>query len=314
MPLLAGAVLAPIVVDRRRQPLAVTYIDPDGVEWRWWDPASGVFVTSVTGIGSPPASVTATALPDGGTLTRSYGAAQRGIVIGLHAYDDDSHAAFLDLIDRLAAAVWTVRHGAPAPGTLVFTRPGGASRRIEVLCTSGAEQADETSSRGGYTWDTSYALTFSSALDPLFTDEDPVVVSFEAPPVSGGVPPLPPILLQPSTVLGTTSVVNSGNADAYPIWTITGPGTPTLTNVTTGRSFGLDVALSSGEVVTVDTRPAQQSAVDNTDTDRWSDLVKSSPRDLWTLPPGVNELNMALAGSGAGSKIEMSYVRRWLRA
>jgi hypothetical protein len=184
-----------------------------------------------------------------------------------------------------------------------------------VYCTSGPEQTDTDSTRDGYQWSTSYGLTFESALDPMFQDVDPTgPLVFAAPPVSGGVPPMPPVLLAPSSTLGSTTVTNTGNGDAYPIWTITGPGTPTLTNVTTGREFSLDVALSSGEVITVDTRPAQQSAVDQDGHDRWSDLVKTSPRDLWTLVPGPNLLNLQLDSAGAGSSIQMVYHRRWLRA
>lgn len=314
MPLLAGAVAASIVVDGQRQPLAVTYIDPDGTPWQWSDSLTGCFVTSVTGIGSPPASMSGTALPGGGSLPLSYGAAQRSVVIGLHVYDDDSQQAFLERLDALATALWSERNGTPTPGTLVVARPNGSARQVEVLCTSGPEQTDEASTRDGYQWSTSYGLTFVSALDPLLSDADDTTVTFEAAVASGGVPPMPPVQLQPSAVLGDATVTNSGNGDAFPVWTITGPGTPTLTNATTGRSFGLNVALGAGESVTVDTRPARQSAVDNLGADRWSDLVKSSPRDLWTLPPGISDLDMQLTGSAAGSKISMSYVRRWLRA
>ena len=125
---------------------------------------------------------------------------------------------------------------------------------------------------------------------------------------------MPPVLLSPPSTLGSATVTNEGGGDAYPVWKIYGPGTPTITNNTTGRSFGMSSALTSGEVVTVDTRPTLQSAVDGTGADRWGDLVKSSPRDLWTLPPGVNQLTVVLAGSGAGSAVELTYHQRWLRA
>src|SRR5690606_27294893 len=153
-----------------------------------------------------------------------------------------------------------------------------------------------------------------SALDPLFQDAAPTgPIVFGAPPEAGGVPPMPPVLLTPSSTLGETTVTNSGNGDAYPVWTITGPGVPTLTNVTTGREFSL-AALSEGEVVTVDTRPTLQSAVDQLGNDRWGDLVKESPRDLWTLVPGRDVLNLALESAEEGSQVSMVYHRRWLRA
>jgi hypothetical protein len=235
-------------------------------------------------------------------------------VAGLVAFDDTSHEAFLGLLDRIDSALWTERNGTPAPGTLVISRPGGQARQIELICTSGPDQPEESASQDGYRWTTTYALTFTSALDPLFSDATDTVVVFGAEPSSGGVPPMPPVVLSPSTVLGSTQVTNSGSGDAYPIWEITGPGTPLLQNLTTGRSFGLDTALAEGEVVTIDTRPARQSAVDNTDADRWGDLVKSNPRDLWVLPPGRSDLNMEMTGSNEDTQIKLTYRRRWRRA
>lgn len=298
-----------------RHPLSVTYVDPDGVEWHFSDPASQVRVLSVTGIGGPPAAYTSTGLSGGGSLAQSYNPAKRNIVVGLHVYDDVSQDGLLDLLDRLTFALWTERAGLPSPGRLVFARPNGTSRQIEVYVTSGNEQTDTDSTADAYQRDTGNALTFESGLDPLFSDTDPVgPLVFAAPPVSGGVPPMPPVLLSPSSTLGSTTVTNTGNGEGYPIWTVTGPGTPTLTNVTTGREWSLATALSSGETVTVDTRPTLQSAVDQDGVDRWGDLVKTSPRDLWTLIPGANLLNLEITSAGAGSQITMLYHRRWLRA
>lgn len=317
MPLIVGAQVAPPPAPAPadiRSPIQVTYIDPDGTVWPWSDPSSGIIVTSVTGIGSPPASYADISLPGGGSLAQSYTAAARQIVIGLHVFDESSQAGLLDMVDRLARALWTERAGVPAPGTLVFTRPGGQARRIDVYCTSGPEHGDEDATANAYQTSTSYGLTFASALDPMFQDATatgPIV--FEPSPAGGGVPPMPPVLLRPRSTLGATQVTNEGNGDSYPIWEITGPGTPTLTNVTTGRSFSLEL-LGAGETITVDTRPARQSAVDQLGADRWGDLVKTSPRDLWVLPVGTSDLELEIAGADVGSRIALTYVRRWLRA
>ena len=308
----AGPVTPPS--GRDRQPLTVTYVDPDGEEWDWSAPDARCRVLSVTGIGGPPAAYTDSALAGGASLPQSYSAAKRSIVVGIHVYDDASQGGLLDLLDRLTFALWTERAGVPAAGRLVFARPDGRARQIEVFCTSGLEQTSEEESRDAYQRDTGYVLTFESGLDPLFSDSAPVgPLVFAAPPDVGGIPPLLPVVLTPSNTLGETAVTNSGNGDAYPIWTVRGPGTPTLSNLTTGRSFSL-TTLEAGEEITVDTRPARQSAVDADGADRWTDLVKTSPRDLWTLVPGRNELNLEIADAVEGSRIEMVYHRRWLRA
>lgn len=310
MPLLVkpATTRAPVVL--HPVPLGLTYVDPDGLAWRLSDRDGGVVATACAGIAGPQPSLTSTGLPSGGSVAQFYRATSRPIVIGVFV-EAATQNDFLALMDRWSRALWNERLGEPAPGTLVVARPDGTSRQIPVICTDGADQSDDDRSKSGLTWST-FALTFQ-ALDPLWSDADPTDLLF-AVYSAAGVPPMPPIELAPPTLLGQTTVYNTGDADSYPVWTITGPGQPTLANETTGRSFGLDVSLGSGEVVTVDTRPTMQSAVDGTSADRWSDLVKSSPRDLWPLVPGRNDLNLDLTGSGVGSKVVLSFTRRWLRA
>ena len=115
-------------------------------------------------------------------------------------------------------------------------------------------------------------------------------------------------------MLGQVTVTNTGDVEAYPIWEVTGPGTPTLANLTTGRSFGLATPLTAGETVTVDTRPTRQSVVDSAGRNRWPDLVTTSPRQLWPLAAGRNALDLRLAGAGPTSTVILTYMRRWLRA
>lgn len=291
-------------------PLGLTYIDPDGQAWALTDRSSGVVATACAGISGPPASLTSVLLPGGGGIPQFYRSATRTIVLGIFV-EGATQGEFLARMDAWARAVWNERGGEPAPGLLVVARPDGTSRQIPVICTDGADQSDDDASKSGLTWST-FALTFT-AQDPLWADSDSIEVQFGSSSATG-VPPMPPIQLAPATLLGDNTVTNTGDADAYPVWTITGPGQPTLTNNTTGRSFGLDVTLSSDEVVVVDTRPTMQSAVDQDGEDRWGDLVKTSPRDLWPLVPGENELNLSMASSGTGSQITLSYTRRWLRA
>ncbi|MCW2873345.1 phage tail domain-containing protein [Actinacidiphila oryziradicis] len=302
----------PPTFDFGPQPLDLTYIDPDGNPWSWSDPSLPVFATAVAGIGSPPIALTSLPLPGGGILAQAMTPQVRTITVGLYLYNDAADQdAFLDLCDQLTRALWTLRAGQPAPGTLIVGRHDGTSRQVQVLCTDPPTLASDDASKSGLTW-ASYVVTFQ-APDPFWTDSVANHMQFGGVSGSAGVPPMPPVSLNPSTVLGAATVTNSGDADAYPVWTITGPGTPTLTNSTTGLSFGLDAALGAGEVVTVDTRPQQQSAVDGVGANRWADLTRVNPRALWALVPGDNQLNLQLTGAGVGSLISLSYVQRWLR-
>lgn len=296
----------------RPRPLRLSYIDPDGVEWDFSDLAGPVQVTNVAGHGSPPVSLTTLALPSGASLPQNLVGTGRTILVGLVAGADTQHA-FHQLTDRLAQALWTERLGVPAPGILRIQRPDGTGRQIKVLVTDGPDLSDDDRTKSGLTW-TSFVVTFRS-LDPCWSDATPTRIVFKGADSSAGVPPMPPVVLSPYSVLGSTTVNNTGNAPAYPVWRITGPGTPSLTNLTTGRSFGLSTDLSEGETVTIDTAPDGGAyAIDDSNNDRWGDLVKSSPRDLWELVTGPNQLDLVLAGASAVSQIELSYVRRWLRA
>lgn len=310
MPVLTRRTVTHVPLPVHPVPWGLTYIDPDGRAWALTDRSSGVVALGCAGISSPPVSATSVSLPGGGALPQSYRPAARTITIGIHL-EGSTQAEFNARQDTWARALWNERAGSPAPSLLVVARPDGTSRQIEVSCIDGPDQSDDDATKSGLTWST-YALTFA-ADDPLWADSDATELTFGS-SSAAGVPAMPPIVLAPATLLGENTVINSGDADSYPIWTIHGPGQPTITNETTGRSFGLDVDLGSDEVVVVDTRPTMQSAVDGTDADRWGDLVKTSPRDLWPLIPGANNVNLSMASSGEGSQIVLSYTRRWLRA
>lgn len=315
MPLLASGItttppVKPPPVDLGPHLMGVTYVDPDGVAWDWMD-VDEVFCTAMAGLGTPTPTMATRSLPSGGAIPQSYLPQPRAVVVGLFA-SQDLQPDFLALQDRIARALWTVRGGKPAPGTLILHRPDGSARQLDVFHTAGGDQADDDGTKSGLTW-TTYALTFT-ATDPFWRDAEPTVLTFEE-STAVGIPPMPPIDLAPATVLGNTTVNVGGDTDTYPVWTIHGPGTPTMTNTTTGRVWSLKTPLISTDVWTIDTAPdGQASVIDQDGNSQWGALASSAPRDLWPLVPGTNQLDLALAGAEAGSKIELSYTRRWLRA
>lgn len=304
----------PIFPPGGREPLTFAYIDPDGLRWEWSDPNSRIIVEDISGLGSPPAAFSSMPLPGGGVLPLAYGAAPRQLVVSLDICDEDSQEGLLELIDQLELSWWGERYGRPAAGTLIVSRPDGTSRQIEVFCTSGPPQTDAAAADDGYQWSTKYALTFQSALDPFFSSSVPITVTFQPEIAGTGVPPMPPVLLQPPGTFGTTRITNPGSGPAFPIWTVIGPGKPTMTLTSAGLAFGLDVTLDADEVITIDTRPGRQRCIDQDGTNRWPDLAKSAPRDLWALPPKQSDVEMAFVDATADSRILMSYTPRWLRA
>lgn len=308
--------LPPVIIPPSPRPAlpAVTWTDPDGGMWNLADLSlsSGLIATVITGTGGPPVAPSFLSLPSGGQIAQSILPQPHVITLGLYAeavgLDQDG---FLDLINQITRAFYTVRAGRPAAGTLTIQQPNGSSRQMTCYTTAGLDQPNATDIA---LLQTQWALTLQGT--QYWSDSAPqAAVVFAAPPAGAGVPPLPPVTLGSSTTLGATSVNNTGDADAYPTWAITGPGTPTITNSTTGRTWSFDTSVPGGATWTVVSAPdGRASVTDQAGTSQWQHLAAGVPRDLWTLLPGVNNLNIALAGSGTGSQVAMTYTRNWLRA
>lgn len=291
--------------------LQVGYEDPDGNYWQLSDLllANGYICTALEGIAGVPVALSSIPLVNGTAQPSMYLAQPGTINLGIYveAVKGDINA-FYAMLDKITYAFYNVRNGLPAPGYLIVSRPDGTSRHIAVYTTSGLD----TPEYGAYY--ANYALSLSS-LDPFWEDQNPLVMNYSSTAPAGGILPFLPIAIGSSSVLGTSVLTNDGGADAYPFWDIYGPGTPTIANNTTGRSFTFSNPLASGDHVQVETRPGKQIVYRvNGALNYWNQLVVQSPRDLWSIQKGPNTVVLALAGSGVGSRIQLTWTRRWLRA
>jgi hypothetical protein len=292
-------------------PPQITYIDPDGNTWPLTDLAlsNGYICTGITGISGLPVSFSSIPLLYGGSLPQLYTPQPGAIGIGLFFESQGDVNAYMDLLDSFAYAFYNVRNNTPAPGQLVIQRQDGTSRFRNVYCVGGADAATDE----GVTWST-YTLSLQ-ADDPFWYDLSPNVTIYQLAGAAAGILPLLPIALGSSTVLGSGLIDNEGGAEAYPEWLITGPGLPTIQNQTTGRQFSFATALAAGQQVQVNTQPGQQSAVDiGAGVSIWSQVVQETPRDLWALARGMNEIFLTMGGAGSASAVQLSWTRRWLRA
>jgi len=148
------------------------------------------------------------------------------------------------------------------------------------------------------------------ALDPYWYDPTAVEVTFS----SGETPsmlffPLPPLYLAPSAVFAEQSVVNPG-AEAWPIWTISGPGSSiSLINQTTGRKVMWTGTLMIDDELEIDTRPLHKTVRLNGEN-AW-DSVPISYADLWPLAAGPNALMVTIANSTGDTSAVLSYNPRY---
>lgn len=300
-------------------PLVIEYIDPDGTEWPLSDytAMNGFACAGISGIEGVPVQMQTTPLLDGTAYTNFYIPQPGTIVIAViitrprvsdntKAVTDDENA-YYDLLDRVSHAFYNRRNMAPAFGTISIQRPDGTTRQIQAYTTSGLN----TPEVGIH--NTLYTFTLQTP-DPFWYNVDVNQLLFSISNATG-ILPLLPIRFASGSVIGAVNVLNTGGESTYPVWTLTGPGTPTLSNLTTGRTFALSSPVSAGHVVQIVTQPGRQSVVDTTNaTNLWDSLVISSPRDLWPLVPGNNSVNISMVGSTLATTIGLSWRNRWLRA
>ena len=293
-------------------PLVISYIDPDGVTWNLSDlsMSNGYVCSAIAGIDGFPVMMQIVPLLDGtavpNILLPQPGTIGLAILVTRPASDNESD--YYALLDRLTRAFWNNRNSAPAPGTLIIQRPDGTARQISVYTTSGLDTPDVGK-------DNKMVYSFSLATpDPWWSDLVPTILNFNT-GVNNGILPVLPVDLNGAAVIGNIVVNNAGNMFTFPTWTITGPGTPTLRNNTTGRAWSLNTAIPAGQQVQVVTKRGQQAAVNiTTGANIWGQLVISSPRDLWPLAAGNNSISITMTGATSATQVSMSYVNRWSRS
>lgn len=201
----------------------------------------------------------------------------------------------------------------PTRGTVLLrvTRPDDTRREIEVMYLGGLE-GDEQLDNGVMTWWRGVASF--RAHDPFWRDVVETSQSFVLNATPGSWFPLVfPILLAGSQVFATTTIHNTGTAEAWPVWTITGPGKdPVVRNLSTGKHFGISHTLGSGEQVTIDTAPLAANPVrDGAGNNLFGQRTVGSER--WSLKAGTNVIQVELPNATSASSVRLAYRRRWLR-
>lgn len=127
-----------------------------------------------------------------------------------------------------------------------------------------------------------------------------------------------PMVLSASTVSGVYELEVQGDAEAWPIWQISGPGTDArLENQDTGEALFLSGMIT--ETVTVDTRPRSQditsiSMPDGQWWDRAGRIVAGRlvEQDLFPLRPGTNRIRITMVNANEESTMRFRYQETYL--
>ena len=283
--------------------ITATWTDPEGTVWPLSNisPETGWFTTErIGGWGARPYTFTTDPLPRGGVSVRFIRPEPAIITWPLHIYSDDSHVEFLQRYRAIRRAFMMTVHR-NLTGTLTVQRPDGSSRVIDCYYEDGFK------GEPGEMWRSANPVLTLMAPDGYWRDPIPVTVVRKQETGVDFLAGLPAV--SSSQVLGATTVFNPGDVQAWPSWVITGPATSlTAVSNTTGYSFTLTYTLTAGQQATIQTLtpqvrgPAGQNLVGN---------LNFPSAFLWPLQPGNNAVTFTVAGSGAGTQIELDFNPRY---
>ncbi|WP_406078755.1 phage tail family protein [[Kitasatospora] papulosa] len=284
----------------------VSFTDPGGTVTMLTDWERGWLVQpGAKGLDMPSYAMATDQSPGiDGYEVRQVRAEGKTITLPIAFWANDSRAAYKARRRALIRSLNPKR----GQGTLTLTEPDGATRSIGVRYTDGME-GDESLDAAGARWCIT-ALVF--AVPSPYWNGGEVTTEWKN-GTGGDFYPFLPLTVGDSQVLGSVTVDNDGDDDAFPIWIIKGPATSaTLTNVTTGQTLALTRTLTASDTVVIDTRERRQTALLNGVTNLWPHLSDSST--LWPLELDRNELTLTIAGSTSATSVRMTYQPRYLAA
>lgn len=291
--------------------IAAAWIDPDGNEWPLSNTSDDVgwfTINGPAGWGATPIEIVTDPLPRGGDQVRFIRSKPRQLQwpIYIGGY---THMEFVNR-DRALTRAITMTTRRRAPGWLRIARPDGTARQIACYYQQGLEGE----AREKHTYAKPMVQFFCP--DGFWEDTQPTVVrrvfgssaSFYSPfmtvtssKVLAGSPDDP-----------ATEILNDGDVEAWPTWTITGPMTKlTAVNSTVGGRFALTYPLAADQIITITTNRPTVRGPGSLNLTRYIDWFNTAGTELWPLADGTNLVSFQVDGAAAGTKIELSFTKRY---
>lgn len=193
-------------------------------------------------------------------------------------------------------------------GTFRVQAPGGDVRQLVCRYAGGLEMV-ESGQQGGVTWQ--QFVLILRAVDPYWYAPNAISKTYLLATATTSFFPIFPLRLSGSTVFADDSVVNGGDVEAWPVWTVVGPGSSIyLRNLTTGQFINVNTTLATGEILTVDTRPGKKSIKKSDGTNLFGSM--SSDSAMWSFARGTTAIRVEMASSTVDSSVSYSYFPRYL--
>jgi phage-related protein len=250
-----------------------------------------LLMTGFRGLGIAPTELRITASAgDGGTWRSS----RRGVRdIDLPLYIEGVDRGDVETKLRRLTAALNDRTGVSPK--ILATYSDGTSYEIDVRYAGGADTQFGTEAGATYC---KWVLTLQ-APQPYWVSVQAVSFSVSADGgVKGLLPELDRLLVKSSQVLGTFTVDNPGDVEAYPVWTIEGPSTNvSITQSSIGWTY--TETLVGGNLITVNTQNA--TVANSAGTNKYA-FLGSAPK-LFAIPAGSSSLSVVMTGTSSASKV-----------
>lgn len=251
-----------------------------------------------TGFGLPPVTVQWLEGAGDGAVYRRKRVQPRDIDIALEILARDRE----DLQARLSRLALTVSDRC----TLILQNDDGTRWSTVVYRTGGGEFTYGVETTGEREFET--VISFR-APDPYWTssvtETRRITGATSAPFLSS----LSNLNVAASQAIGEILLDNSGDAEAYPIWKIHGPGRTFTATSPHGERLRWNGTLAAGETLTIDTKKG--TVVDQAGANRYNELA-AAPR-FWTVKPGLSTAEASLLDITKASAIVCSWQpRKWM--
>jgi phage-related protein len=250
-----------------------------------------------SGFGVAPTKLITRDGASGGTRWRRTRRGARVIVLPITILGDDRQI----VEDKLRRLVRLLQDDTTTP-RLVAQYPSSEKLYTSFHYSSGADPVygSDTDGRTYCKWTLNLLCE-----SPYWTSDK--AVSYSIGPANAGhglLPLLSRLQLSSSQTIGTVLVENPGDVDAFPIWTIRGPGDANFTATRNdGAQFVFEAPLTAEDVITIDTM--KKTVTDQNGNNRYADLG-SSPK-LFALPKGDSQVGVVMTGTESTTLISMYF-------
>ncbi|MFE7463108.1 phage tail family protein [Streptomyces sp. NPDC057499] len=254
--------------------------------------------TGATGFGLPPVAVQWLEGAGDGAVYRRKRVQPRDIDIALEILArgrDDLQVR----LSRLALAV-------ADRCTLTLQNSDGTRWSTIVYRTGGGEFTYGVETTGEREFET--ILSFR-APDPYWTSSVTQTRRITGASSKAFLSSLAKLNVAPSQAIGEILLDNSGDAEAYPVWQVHGPGRTFTATSPSGERLRWNGKLAAGETLTIDTKKG--TVVDQSGANRYNELA-AAPR-FWTVKPGLSTAEASLLDITKDSSIVCSWQpRKWM--